>query len=121
MGPPAIYDDEPGAQYALYQAQNQERSLNRQSSIETVEQGLESRKKREKKLKTVTFDRALEIDEEEERHARKSYAERMEKEKRDAELKEVEKEIAKKVGRMVDGAGGLECKLIDFISGLFFE
>nr|KIR88202.1 hypothetical protein I308_01262 [Cryptococcus tetragattii IND107] len=108
MGPPAIYDDEPGAQYALYQAQNQERSLNRQSSIETVEQGLESKKKREKKLKTVTFDRALEIDEEEERHARKSYAERMEKEKRDEELKEVEKEIAKKVGRMVDGAGGLE-------------
>ncbi|KIR71619.1 hypothetical protein I310_04295 [Cryptococcus deuterogattii CA1014] len=108
MGPPVIYDDEPGAQYAPYQAQNQERSLNRQSSIETVEQGLESRKKREKKLKTVTFDRALEIDEEEERHTRKSYAERMEKEKRDAELKKVEKEIATKVGRMVDGAGGLE-------------
>lgn len=121
MGPPVIYDDEPGAQYPSYQAQNQERSLNRQSSIETVGQGLESRKKREKKLKTVTFDMTLEIDEEEERHARKSYAERMEKEKRDAELKEVEKEIAKKVGRMVDGAGGLQCKLIDFISSLFFE
>lgn len=121
MGPPVICDDEPGAQYAPYQAQNQERSLNRQSSIETVEQGLESRKKREKKLKTVTFDRALEIDEEEERHTRKSYAERMEKEKRDAELKKVEKEVATKVGRMVDGAGGLECKLIDFISRLFFE
>ncbi|KAE8539288.1 hypothetical protein D1P53_004386 [Cryptococcus gattii VGV] len=108
MGPPVIYDDEPGPQYAPYQVQNQERSLNRQSSIETVEQGLESRKKREKKLKTVTFDKALEIDEEQERHARKSYAERMEKEKRDTELKEVEKEIAKKVGRMIDGAGGLQ-------------
>lgn len=108
MGPPVAYDDELGEKYAPYQAQTLQRSPNRQSSIETVEQNLEAKKKREKKLKTVTFDRALEIDEEEERHAKKTYAERMEKEKRDAELKQVEKQIATIVGRMVDGGGGLE-------------
>lgn len=121
MGPPVAYDDELGEKYAPYQAQTLQRSPNRQSSIETVEQNLEAKKKREKKLKTVTFDRALEIDEEEERHAKKTYAERMEKEKRDAELKQVEKQIATIVGRMVDGGGGLECRLIDLISRLFSE
>ncbi|OXG16036.1 hypothetical protein C361_05484 [Cryptococcus neoformans Tu259-1] len=108
MGPPIIYDVEAGAKYAPYQVQNQQRSPNRQPSIETVEQDLKPMKKRAKRLKTVTFDMALEIDEEEERHAKKTYVERMEKEKRDAELKEVEKQIAARVGRMVDGAGGLE-------------
>lgn len=121
MGPPIIYDVEAGAKYAPYQVQNQQRSPNRQPSIETVEQDLKPMKKRAKRLKTVTFDMALEIDEEEERHAKKTYVEKMEKEKRDAELKEVEKQIAARVGRMVDGAGGLECKLIDLISRLCSE
>ncbi|OXG18173.1 hypothetical protein C367_04990 [Cryptococcus neoformans Ze90-1] len=108
MGPPIIYDVEAGAKYAPCQVQNQQRSPNRQPSIETVKQDLKPMKKRAKRLKTVTFDMALEIDEEEERHAKKTYVERMEKEKRDAELKEVEKQIAARAGRMVDGAGGLE-------------
>lgn len=78
-------------------------------------------KKRVKRLKIVIFDMVLEIDEEEECYVKKMYVEKMEKEKRDVELKEVEKQIVVRVGRMVDGVGGFECKLIDFILCLCFE
>ncbi|WVN89276.1 uncharacterized protein L203_104497 [Cryptococcus depauperatus CBS 7841] len=82
--------------------------LNRQGSVETVEQELEIRNQKNRKVKKVSFDKSLEISQVEDINARMFYKDKMIKDRQEAREKEDEKQLSLWAERMVSGAGGLQ-------------
>ncbi|WVQ74364.1 hypothetical protein IAR50_003964 [Cryptococcus sp. DSM 104548] len=111
-GPVIFYDvnGEPLAAEQQVNIPSRQPSFNANDNVlENAHLETANRKKRKvKQPKKVVFDSSLEINEEEDRQARASYRERMEKDRKEALIKEMERRLELEAISMVEGAGGFE-------------
>ncbi|WVQ94859.1 hypothetical protein IAU59_001942 [Kwoniella sp. CBS 9459] len=86
----------------------QDREGSRAASIENVEEELGGTRKRVKKAKKVSIDDATELDEEQDRDARRRYRQTMERERNLIKLRATGKRIEARADLLMNSAGGMQ-------------